>query len=136
MDPATARDHLADARVARLASVRPDGRPHLVPITLAVRDDTLVTAIDHKPKSTRDVQRLANVTANPAVSVLADHYDDDWDRLWWARADGNARIIEAGPRFDEAVELLTERYHQYREHPPEGPAIVVAVDTWRGWSAT
>ena len=66
--------------------------PHLVPITFAVDGDALYSAVDAKPKSTRALRRLANIAANPAVSVLVDHYDDDWTRLWWARADG------AGPR--------------------------------------
>ena len=46
-------------RVARLATVGPDGRPHVVPICFALDGDTLYTAVDSKPKSTRRLRRLA-----------------------------------------------------------------------------
>jgi PPOX class probable F420-dependent enzyme len=124
----------AAAPVARLATVRPDGRPHLVPICFALDGSTLFTAIDHKPKRTLSLRRLANVAANPAVSVLVDHYEDEWSRLWWVRADGVARIAEPGSaEHARAIELLVERYEQYRNRPPEGPAIVIEITTWRGW---
>ncbi|MFB4314454.1 TIGR03668 family PPOX class F420-dependent oxidoreductase [Actinomadura sp. 21ATH] len=92
--------------------------------------------MDHKPKSSRDLKRLANVRANPHVSLLADHYDDDWDRLWWVRVDGHARVIEDAAGMAGPVALLAGRYRQYRERPPEGPVIAIAIDRWTGWSAT
>lgn len=121
------------ARVARLASVRPDGSPHVVPITFALDGGSIVTAIDDKPKTTTALQRLRNIEANPAVSVLVDHYEDDWTRLWWARADGTARIedVEAMPR---AVDLLAARYEPYRRRRPDGPVVVVTVERWSAWS--
>ena len=96
MDEAEARALFGEARVARLATVRPDGRPHQVPICFALEGRALLTAVDHKPKRTLALRRLANIAGNPAVSVLADRYDEDWSRLWWVRADGLARI--AAPR--------------------------------------
>ena len=135
MDQANARELLASATVARLATVGSTGAPHLVPITFALVDEaTLVTAVDHKPKRTRALQRLANISQNPQVSVLADHYDDDWSQLWWVRADGLARIWEAAPAG--AADALAERYAQYRERPPQGPFIVIEVQRLRGWRAT
>ncbi|MCM3923732.1 TIGR03668 family PPOX class F420-dependent oxidoreductase [Frankia sp. AiPs1] len=97
---------------------------------------TIVTVVDHKPKSTQTgLRRLRDIHDNPLVSLLVDHYDDDWARLWWARADGLARIVEAGdPRHAAAVAALTARYYQYRQVPPTGPAIVVAVTRWSGWA--
>lgn len=82
---------VTEARVARLSTTRADGRPHVVPMTFALLSggehaDALVTAVDAKPKRTTDLQRLRNIAANPAVSVLVDHYDDDWTQLWWVRA--------------------------------------------------
>lgn len=133
MDPRL-RERVVAARVARLATVRPDVTPHVVPITFAVDGWSIVTAIDHKPKRTTDLQRLRNVEANPAVSVLVDHYDDDWRRLWWARADGTARAV-AAPDAAEALELLAAKYAAYRHRPPEGPVIVVTVDRWKTWTA-
>ena len=83
-----ARRRLAAARVARLATVGGPGSPHLVPVTFAVAGDRIYSAVDAKPKTTRDLRRLRNIRADPRVAVLADHYDEDWSRLWWARADG------------------------------------------------
>ena len=136
MEADEARERFAAARVARLATVAPDGRPHVVPVTFAVAGDEVVTAVDHKPKRTLALKRLANIAANPRVALLADEYDEDWSRLWWARADGTARIAEPGS--DEHARLvapLAARYEQYTGSPPAGPAIVVAVERWSGWAA-
>jgi PPOX class probable F420-dependent enzyme len=139
MTAAEARARLAGARVARLATADADGRPHVVPCTFALLDDaTIVSAVDHKPKRTTALKRLANVAANPQVAVLADHYSDDWQALWWARADGRARVVAPG---DEpalraaAVDALAARYTPYRERPPDGPLVVIEVLRWSGWSA-
>lgn len=134
MNADQARERFALARVARLATVGGDGRPHLVPITFALLGpDTLLTAVDHKPKRTTALKRLANIAAHPQVSVLADHYEDDWQRLWWARADGVASVRESSE--PSALAALAARYPQYVEHPPAGPLIVIAVERWSGWHA-
>jgi PPOX class probable F420-dependent enzyme len=123
------------APVARLATVRPGGRPHIVPVTFALAaPDLLVTAVDHKPKRSMSLQRLHNIEANPAVSVLIDHYEPDWDRLWWVRLDGDARVVTAEPERTALVEPLRRKYEQYAARPPEGPVIVVSlvrVVSWR-----
>lgn len=135
MTPERMRQLVAEARVARLATLTPDGRLHLVPISFALAADTLYSAVDDKPKRSRRLQRLANVRANPDVAVLVDHYDDDWSRLWWVRLRGLARIIEDGPELDSALTLLADKYEQYRVQPPGGPVLAMAVGEWRGWSA-
>jgi PPOX class probable F420-dependent enzyme len=122
------------ARVARLATVRPDGTPHLVPICFAVVGDAIVSAVDDKPKTTLQLQRLANVRANPAVSLLVDFYDEEWSRVWWARVDGQARIAEHGPERDAAVAALHAKYEQYERVGIGGPALVIDVDRWSGWA--
>jgi PPOX class probable F420-dependent enzyme len=134
LDAAT-RQRVIDARVARLATVRPDGHPHIVPITFALRGDTIVTAIDHKPKTTADLQRLRNIEAHPLASVIIDRYDDDWSFLWWVRADGNARIVKDGPEHEQAIDSLSAKYAPYRSQPPNGPVILVEVGRWSSWSA-
>ena len=139
MDAGEARARLTGARVARLATVGADGAPHLVPITFAVLDgDTVVSAIDHKPKRTTALRRLANIVANPRVALLADEYDEDWTQLWWARADGHARVLDPGDEPDlraHALTALQDRYPPYRERPPSGAFVVIAVERWSGWSA-
>jgi PPOX class probable F420-dependent enzyme len=128
------RRRFAAARVARLATADAGGVPHVVPVTFAVEGDTIWTAVDHKPKRTLALRRLANVEANPRVALLVDEYsDDDWSALWWARADGTARVVDPPPQ--RAVAALVARYAQYSERPPEGPAIEVTVARWSGWTA-
>lgn len=132
-----ARVRFAAARVARLATADGDGRPHIVPMVFAVDGDRLVSAVDHKPKRSLALRRLANIEANPRVSVLVDHYGEDWDRLWWARADGTARRVDAGHgEGRSAVDLLVARYPQYRRQRPRGPVLIIDVGRWSGWSST
>jgi PPOX class probable F420-dependent enzyme len=143
MDPDQARRRFAAARVARLATVDGAGRPHLVPVVFATDGaDRIVTAVDRKPKRTRRLKRLRNIEADPAVCLLADGFDEDWDRLWWARADGDARIVPpdtpdtgARERYEAALAGLRRKYPQYRQAPPDGPVIEVAVHHWTGWLA-
>jgi PPOX class probable F420-dependent enzyme len=134
VDEREARSRFAAGRVARLATVRPDGSPHLVPIVFALDGATIAFVVDDKPKSTRELQRLANIRAEPRVSVLVDHYDDDWAAVWWVRVDGRARVVDADPALDRAVALLAEKYPQYATDRPPGPAVLIDVETWRWWS--
>lgn len=129
-DEAWARARFAAARVARLATVSADGVPRPVPIVFVVVGDRLVTAVDHKPKSTTRLRRLADIEASPRVAVLVDEYAEDWSQLWWARADGTATVHQT---YD--VGPLVAKYDQYAGRPPAGPVIVVDVERWSGWSA-
>jgi PPOX class probable F420-dependent enzyme len=129
-----ARERLASVPVVRLATVDEAGRPHLVVTTFVVDGDRLYTAVDAKPKSTRDLKRLRNIQANPQVAVLADHYEDDWTRLWWVRADATAEIVQDPAAMARPIALLRDRYPQYRDAPPEGPVIAIAVERWSGWA--
>ncbi|PXY29499.1 PPOX class F420-dependent oxidoreductase [Prauserella coralliicola] len=132
LDEREARRRFAAARVARLATVGPEGAPHLVPVTFAVVGDTVAFVIDAKPKSTTNLRRLRNIAANPNVSFLVDHYDDDWSRLWWVRADGAATVVPEDARM---LAALRDKYPQYVETPPEGPLVRAGISAWRGWSA-
>ncbi|WP_241563795.1 TIGR03668 family PPOX class F420-dependent oxidoreductase [Nonomuraea polychroma] len=136
MDDGMARARFARARVARLGTVGRGGAPHLVPVVFAVVAETVVFAIDHKPKTTANLRRLRNIREDPQVSLLADHYEDDWAQLWWVRADGLARVVEGGTEREAALDALASKYPQYRERRPAGPVIVVTVTRWTGWSAT
>jgi PPOX class probable F420-dependent enzyme len=120
------------ARVARLATVDREGRPHVVPICFVVDGTTLYTAVDEKPKRTRRLRRLDNIAANPRVEVLIDHYEEDWSKLWWVRLRGRARIVE-DPR---AVDLLAAKYPQYRERPPTGPVIAIEIEERSEWASS
>jgi PPOX class probable F420-dependent enzyme len=121
-------------RVARMATTGADLRPHLVPVTFALTGDVVMTAVDQKPKATTDLRRLRNIADNPRVALLWDRYDEDWTRLWWVRGDGIAEVVHTGDRWDAAVAALRQRYPQYLPSPPHGPAVLVTVDSWAGWS--
>jgi PPOX class probable F420-dependent enzyme len=136
MDEADQRRRVADARVARLATLEEGGPPHLVPFCFVLAGDTLYSAVDRKPKRTGRLRRLDNVRARPDVTVLVDAYEEDWSRLWWVRLRGRARVLEGGDEHDHALALLRGKYAQYGEQPPTGPVLAVDVREWRGWSAT
>ena len=130
------RERFAQARVARLATAGRDGAPHVVPVCFALEGETVYFAVDHKPKSTQRLKRLENIAAEPRVALLADHYEEDWTALWWARADGTARLLDPGDQeAGRARGLLAERYAQYRDAPPPGMVIAVDVARWSGWAA-
>jgi PPOX class probable F420-dependent enzyme len=132
---AEARARFTTTRLARLATVDAAGRPHLVPIAFAVEGETIYSTVDAKPKRTRALRRLANVRENPAVSLLVDHWDEeDWERLWWARADGAGRVLDpAEPEARRAAKLLRDRYPRQRD---AGEVLAVDVERWSGWAAS
>lgn len=136
VDLTEALERLASAPVARFASITPDGRPHLVAVTFAVTDDELVHMIDNKPKTTRRLQRLRNVETTPLASLLVDNYDDDWSGLWWVRVDGAARVETEGMQWGRARAALVEKYTQYRQSPPSGPAIFLSIDRVTHWESS
>jgi PPOX class probable F420-dependent enzyme len=135
VDAEAQRAVVAAARVGHLATVTPDGRAHVVPCCFALEEGRIWTAVDQKPKRSLRLQRLANVRANPWASLLVDHYEEDWARLWWVRVDGPAEVLEGGPERDWALAALAAKYAQYRDAPPEGPVIALTAERWRAWSA-
>ena len=130
---AQARARFAAARVARLATVSAAGVPHLVPVTFAVLGERIVFVVDDKPKTTTRLRRLDNIAARPTVCLLVDVYDDDWSRLWWARADGMAAVLATD---HDAVDALAARYPAYVERRPRGPVVSIDVISWTGWTAS
>lgn len=123
----------AQSPVARLATANPEGVPHLVPVVFAVDQDVIYTAIDAKPKTTQRLRRLANIERNPTVSLLVDHYADDWAELWWVRADGTAEIHHDGDTLHTGYRLLRGKYSQYQSVSLDGPVIAITVRRWSNW---
>ncbi|MDG4668429.1 TIGR03668 family PPOX class F420-dependent oxidoreductase [Mycobacterium sp. 236(2023)] len=126
----------SSAPVAMLATAGADAVPHLVPVVFAIgegRDDILYTAVDAKPKTTQRLRRLANIEANPVVSLLVDHYDDDWSQLWWVRADGVATIHHSGVEMATGYGLLRAKYPQYQRIELDGPVVTVEITRWSSW---
>jgi PPOX class probable F420-dependent enzyme len=131
---AECRRRFSAQQVARLATSGPDG-PHVVPIVFALESDTIVFAVDHKPKTTRRLKRLSNLEHDSRCTVLVDHYDDDWSQLWWVRADAIGTISDEPADIEWAARLLARRYEQYVAVPPQGPVVRLQVQRWSGWAA-
>ncbi len=129
------KESFARAPVARLATVGADGTPHLVPVVFALRDEVVYTSVDAKPKTTQRLRRLANIERQPLVSLLVDHYVDDWTQLWWVRIDGLAAIHHDGNALHAGHDLLRAKYAQYQSVPLNGPVIAIAVRHWSSWHA-
>jgi PPOX class probable F420-dependent enzyme len=128
-------DEVARSRVARLATLDADGRPHLVPIVFALLGDTLYSAVDAKPKRSRTLRRIENARERPDVTVLVDRYDEEWNQLWWVRIRGQARVLDEGDEAVAALEALTAKYPQYRDEPPGPPVLAIDITDWRIWLA-
>lgn len=136
MSQEEARQRVAAARVARLATVDEHGRPHIVPICFTIAGDRIVSVVDHKPKRTLELRRLDNVRRNAAVQLIVDSYDDDWSLLWWVRVSGRARVVDSGPERGEAIDLLATKYPQYRDDRPAGAVLLIDIARITSWQAT
>jgi PPOX class probable F420-dependent enzyme len=140
----TMRRLVEAARVARLATVDADGRPHLVPVCFVLTSersdgpdgDRVYLAVDHKPKRGTELRRTANLRATGQACLLIDRYDEDWSQLWWVRLDGHGRQVPDPAEADQALDLLAAKYPQYRADRPDGPVLRIDIDGYRGWSAT
>jgi PPOX class probable F420-dependent enzyme len=139
MDLDEARRRLREARVGRLATVRPDGSPHVVPFAYAIVETgeelTAYWAVDDKPKRSRAIGRLENIRANPAVEFVVDGFDEDWAKLWWVRSTGRARIVASDDEREIAIEELRDKYPQYRTQPFAGPVVAIDIDRVSSWFA-
>jgi PPOX class probable F420-dependent enzyme len=135
--PAWALALLRDARVGRLATADAAGRPLVVPVCYAADSARIYSAVDAKPKATRNLRRLRNIADNPQVSLVVDVWDEDWSRLAWVIVEGRADVLHGGGEFSRAIDLLVAKYPQYRSLPLDRTAgAVIAVTpervlTWR-----
>ena len=139
MDRDEAVRRLTEAKVGRIATVRPDGSPHVVPFVFAVihagDGPRVYWCVDDKAKRSRALQRLVNIHAHPAVEIEVDRYDDDWSELWWVRASGMAREVTSADERERALTALAAKYPPYADHPPSGPVVAIQVDRVSGWAA-
>jgi PPOX class probable F420-dependent enzyme len=110
-------------RVARLATVGPDGAPHLVPFVFAWLDGSCYSVVDEKPKRTQRLQRLRNLEADPRATLLFDAYDEDWARLGWVSLRGHASVVGDAAERDRAIAALRAKYPQYRDMTLDGPLL-------------
>jgi PPOX class probable F420-dependent enzyme len=133
------REYVESARVGRLATADGEGRPHVVTVCFAFDDGDIVSAVDEKPQGVAptDLRRCRNIRANPRVSLLVDHYTEDWAELGWVQIRGTAAVL--GPDDDgrgNGVAALEATYDQYADHDLEGrPLIRIDPGSVRSWGA-
>ncbi len=128
-------ERFRQAPVARLATVRPDGRPHLVPVVFACSGTLIYLPVDRKPKSSKRLQRLTNIEHQPNVSLLVDRYAEEWSDLWWVRVDGTAEIRQDPTTVDSGHQLLRSKYRQYDAVVLEPLVVVITVTRVASWAA-
>ena len=135
--PAWALALLREGRVGRLGTADATGRPLVVPVCYAFDGARCYSAIDAKPKRTRALRRLANIAANPRVSLCVDRYDEEWTALCWVIVEGRAAVIDGGgTEVRRAVEMLMEKYPQYRAlglDRDAGPVMAITPERILSW---
>ena len=125
--------------MGRLATADARGRPHVVPVCFAAEAAAVYHAIDRKPKG-RPPERLArvrNIAANPHVALLVDHYEENWEQLWFVLVRGWARLLPGGAARARGLALLRRKYPQYRQGLLAEDALVIAIrpETVSTWGA-
>jgi PPOX class probable F420-dependent enzyme len=136
--PAWALALLRDARVGRLATADAAGRPLVVPVCYVYDGGRCYSAVDAKPKQTRNLRRLRNIADNPQSSLVVDVWDEDWSRLCWVIVEGRAEVLDGGADFSRAIDLLGAKYPQYRTLPLDrtsGAVIALTPDRVLSWRA-
>lgn len=134
--PGWARELVASARVAHLGLLDADARPRVMPVTYAVSEGALWSAVDHKPKRVErsELARVRWLRERPEAALTIDRYDDEWERLAWVQALGRVEVLDGAP--EAAMAALGARYEQYAERPPAGPYLRLAPRRLLLWRAS
>ena len=135
----TAQDRfLRSARTGHLATADANGQPHVIPVCYVFDGESIYSVLDAKPKSTplRQLRRVRNILANPQVSLVVDHYEEDWSRLRYVLVLGEAGLLEGGEEWARAIAMLREKYPQYRRMDlEESPVIKITPARFVPWSS-
>ena len=126
---------LRESRVGRLGVTDDDGAPRVLPVTFVLHSRALWSAIDNKPKRTREPARVRWLRARPDAALTVDRYDDDWTQLAWVQVLGEVELLDAGAA-PGAIEALAAKYPQYLEDAPPGPLLRLAPRRVLCWSAS
>ncbi len=133
--PEWGRFQLESARVARLAFLDDGNRPRVLPITYAIAEGAVWSAIDRKPKRTADPARVRWLRRSPRAALVVDAYDDDWSTLAWVQLLGRVEVLDLGDGAS-GLEALVDKYAPYRDDPPPGPLLRLEVERALSWRAT
>lgn len=129
---------LRSARTGHLATSSEDGQPHVIPVCYVFDGELIYSVLDAKPKATtlRQLRRVKNILANPKVSLIADHYEEDWARLRYVLVSGEAGLLESGEEWSRAITMLREKYPQYRQMDlDQSPVIKITPARFVPWSS-
>jgi PPOX class probable F420-dependent enzyme len=133
--PRWARDLVAGARVGRLGLLDEHDLPRVLPVTFALWEDAVWSAIDQKPKRAAEPARVRRLRRRPDAALLVDRYDDDWSRLAWVELRGTVSVLDV-PEAPAALDALQSKYAQYRDEPPPGPLLRLVLDDVALWRAS
>ena len=125
--------------IGHLSTADAAGRPHVIPFCFACDGDAIYTVLDAKPKTARlrNLRRVRNILENPRVSMVIDHYEPDWSKLWYLLIHGRADLVEAGPEQSSAIVLLRDKYPQYRHMDiTQNPVIKITPDRATAWAGS
>ena len=131
---AWANELLETARVGRLGLVDEEGAPRVLPVTFAVADGRIWSAIDQKPKRAAEPARLRFLRRDPRAALTVDRYSDDWDELAWVQVLGEIRIVDASEGA-AGLAALSAKYEQYRAESPPGPLLALEPERYLWWRA-
>ena len=126
------------ARVGHLATADENARPHVIPVCFSTDGRYIYSVLDQKPKRTAltRLRRVKNILANPQATLLVDHYEEDWGKLWYIMVSGQADLVMGGQEQTNAISLLREKYRQYREMDIAlNPVIKITPENIVSWGA-
>jgi coenzyme F420-0:L-glutamate ligase/coenzyme F420-1:gamma-L-glutamate ligase len=129
---------LRSARTGHLATADAKGRPQVVPVCFVFDGQAIYSVLDAKPKITplRQLRRVKNILANPQVSLVVDHYEEDWDKLQYILVSGDAELLESGEKWALAIAMLREKYPQYQAMDlDQSPVIKITPVRYSPWSS-
>ena len=125
---------LRSARVGRLGLLDHEGAPRVLPVTFAVAEERIWSAIDQKPKRSGEPARLRFLRRDPRAALTVDRYSDEWDELAWVQVLGRVSIVEVG-EGPAGLEALRAKYEQYREEAHPGPLLAMRPERYLWWRA-
>ena len=128
---------LRSARTGHLATADAKGRPQVVPVCFVFDGQAIYSVLDAKPKTTplRQLRRVKNILANPQVSLVVDHYEENWDKLQYILVSGDAELLESDEKWVVAIAMLREKYPQYQAMDlDQNPVIKITPVRYSPWS--
>ncbi len=132
-------DFIERARIARLATIDSEFKPHLVPVVFVFDGNHFFIPVDEKRKTAKPekLKRVRNIQDNPNVALLFDEYSEDWTKLAFVMIQGEALIankIEANIQVRQAYKKLMTKYVQYQKVEIGEMCIVITPIKVASWS--